>query len=36
MRLAYTMAAFNICMLWQGIMPDENGFVPLSLIPFRL
>ena len=36
MRLAYTMAAFNICMLWQGIIPDENGFVPLSLIPFRL
>jgi hypothetical protein len=35
-RLAYTMAAFNICALWHGLMPNDNGFGPLSLVEFRL
>ena len=30
MRLVFMMAAFNICMSWDGLQVDERGFVPLS------
>ena len=35
-RLAYTMALFNILVLWHGLQPDENGFVRLSIAEFSL
>ena len=36
MRLAFMMAVFNICIGWDGLRADENGFVPLSLAQFSL
>jgi len=30
-HLAFAMAAFNILVQWDGLQPDENGFVPLSI-----
>ena len=33
-RLAFTMAVFNICVGWNGLQADENGFMPLSLAQF--
>jgi len=36
MRLAYTMALFNILTQWDGLQPDETGFVPLSIAEFSL
>jgi len=35
-RLAYTMAGFNIFASWDGLTPDEDGFVPLSIAQFSL
>ena len=35
-RLAYTTASFNILSSWYGLIPDENGFVPLSIAEFSL
>ncbi len=35
-RLAFCLAAFNLCVQWNGLQPDENGFVPLSLVQFAL
>jgi hypothetical protein len=35
-RLAFTMATFNILTQWDGLIPDENGFVPLSIAQFSL
>lgn len=35
-RLAFTMAAFNILAQWDGLKPDENGFVHLSIAQFSL
>lgn len=35
-RLAYTMAAFNLLVQWDGLKPDENGFVHLSIAQFSL
>ena len=35
-RLAYTMAGFNIFASWDGLLPDEDGFVPLSIAQFSL
>ena len=35
-RLAYTMAAFNILAQWDGLKPDEDGFVHLSIAEFSL
>lgn len=35
-RLAYTMALFNILTQWDGLQPDETGFVPLSIAQFSL
>jgi hypothetical protein len=36
MRLAFTMAAFNVLAQWHGLHPDEHGFVPLSIAEFSL
>ncbi len=36
MRLAYTMALFNILTQWHGLQPDDTGFVPLTLAEFSL
>jgi hypothetical protein len=35
-RLAFTMALFNILVQWNGLEPDETGFVPLSIAQFSL
>jgi hypothetical protein len=34
--LAFTMAAFNVLVQWQGFQPYASGFVPLSLAEFSL
>ena len=34
--LAFTMAAFNILVQWNGLEPDEDGFVHLSIADFNL
>ncbi len=36
MRLAYTMAAFNMLVQWHGLEPDEHGVVHLSIAEFSL
>jgi len=35
-RLAFTMAAFNVLVQWDGLPIDEDGFVPLSIAEFSL
>jgi hypothetical protein len=35
-RLAFTMAAFNVLVQWQGFQPTASGFVPLSIAEFSL
>jgi hypothetical protein len=35
-RLAFTMAAFNILIQWDGLQPDQNGFIHLSIAEFSL
>jgi hypothetical protein len=35
-RLAFCLAAFNLLVQWDGLAPDENGFVRLSLAQFSL
>jgi hypothetical protein len=35
-RVGFTMALFNILVQWHGLVPDENGFVPLSIAEFSL
>ena len=35
-RLAYTMALFNILVLWDGIPVDEHGIIHLSIAEFSL
>lgn len=35
-RLAFTMAAFNILVQWNGLQPDKEGFVHLSIAEFSL
>jgi len=35
-RLAFTMAAFNVLVRWQGFLPNASGFVPLSIAKFSL
>jgi len=34
--LAFTMAAFNVLVRWQGFQPTASGFVPLSIAEFSL
>ena len=36
MRLAFTIAAFNVLAQWDGLNPDECGFIPLSIAEFNL
>ena len=35
-RLAFTMAAFNLVVQWQGLKPDNQGFVHLSIAEVTL
>lgn len=35
-HLAFAMAAFNLLVQWDGLEPDENGFVHLSIVEFSL
>jgi hypothetical protein len=35
-RLAFTMAAFNVLVQWDGLRPTASGFVPLSIAEFSL
>jgi hypothetical protein len=35
-RLAFTMAAFNVLVQWDGLRPNASGFVPLSIAEFSL
>ena len=35
-RLAYTMALFNILVLWDGIPVDDQGIIHLSIAEFSL
>lgn len=35
-RLAYTMAVFNLLAQWDGMKPDKEGFIHLSLAQFSL
>lgn len=35
-RLAFVMAAFNLCASWYGLVPDEDGFIRLSIAEFSL
>lgn len=35
-RLAFCLAAFNLLVQWDGLQPDENGFIHLSMAPFSL
>ena len=35
-RLAFTMAAFNVLVQWYGLVPNADGFVPLSIADFNL
>ena len=35
-RLAFTLAAFNVLVQWQGFQPTASGFVPLSMAEFSL
>lgn len=36
MRLADTMAAFNVLVQWHGLEPDEHGVMHLSIAEFSL
>lgn len=33
-RLAFTMAAYNLCVTWHGLIPNDQGFIPLSIAEF--
>lgn len=35
-RMAFVLAAFNILVQWNGLQPDENGMVHLSIAEFSL
>ncbi len=35
-RLAYTMALFNVLVLWDGLPVDEDGNIHLSIAEFAL
>ncbi len=35
-RLAFTMAVFNLLVSWDGLKPDPDGFVHLSIASFSL
>lgn len=33
-HLAFTVAAFNLLIQWNGLKPKANGFIPLSIAEF--
>lgn len=35
-RLAFCLAAFNLCVQWQGLCPDESELVRLNMAQFTL
>ena len=35
-RLAFTMAAFNLMVQWNGLKPDDEGLVRLAIADFSL
>ena len=35
-RLAFTVAAFDLLIQWDGLQPDKHGFVSLSIAEFSL
>ena len=35
-RVGYTLALFNILAQWNGLLPNDDGFVPLSIAEFSL
>ena len=35
-RVAFALAAFNLCSQWNGLQADENGFVALSMLQVAL
>ncbi len=35
-RLAYTMALFNVLVLWDGVPVDDDGIIHLSIAEFAL
>lgn len=35
-RLAFTMAAFNVLAQWNGLKPDNDGFIRLAIADFSL
>ncbi len=35
-RLAYTMALFNVLAQWNGLQPDDDGTIHLSIAEFVL
>jgi hypothetical protein len=35
-HLGFMVAAFNTLIEWLGLLPDENGFVALSIAQFSL
>ncbi len=35
-RLAFTVTAFNLLIQWNGLQPDQQGFIPLSIAEFSL
>ena len=35
-HLSFAVATFNLLVQWQGLQPDENGFIKLSMAEFSL
>lgn len=35
-RLAFTVTAFNLLVQWDGLHPDADGFIPLTMAEFNL
>jgi hypothetical protein len=35
-RLAFAMAAYNLLVQWDGLTPDQHGFIELHLARFSL
>lgn len=33
-RLAFTISAFTLLVQWQGLSPDPDSFIPLSIAEF--
>lgn len=35
-RLAFTLAMFNVLVQWDGLLPDDDGIIHLSIAQFSL